>query len=117
MPRPCSSPTLNEQPVLREGSEMPGQNHVLGEHLSQLEKQLAITCLVLSLPCQHFYAMRISFSTFLSLTCLYFLCFLFCAGGRRTRCLCETAAVVNDGDKPANIEGRVSVQRGAAGSC
>lgn len=52
-----------------------------------------------SLPCQHFYAMRISFSTFLALTCLYFLCFLFCAGGRRTRCLCETAAVVNDGDK------------------
>lgn len=34
------------------------------------------------------------------------MCFLFCAGGRRTRFLCETAAVVNDGDKPAKTEGR-----------
>jgi len=50
--------------------------------------------------------MRISFSTFLSLTCLYFLCFLFCAGGRRTRFLWEMAAVVNDGEKPAKREGR-----------
>lgn len=93
------------------------QKRVLGEHLSQEEKQLAVTCFVLSLPCQHFYAMRISFSTFLSLTCLYFLCFLFCAGGRRTRCRCEPAAVVTAGDKPAKTEGRVSVQQGAAGSC
>lgn len=80
---------------------------VPGEHRSRLEEQLAVTCFVLSLPCQHFYATRISFSTFLSLTCLYFLCFLFCAGGRRTRFLCETAAVVNDGDKPAKTEGSV----------
>lgn len=85
---------------LWEGSKTPGQNPDPGK------KQFAVTCLVLSLPCQYFYAMRISFSTFLSLTCLYFLCFLFCTGGRRTRFLWEMTAVVNDGEKPAKTEGR-----------
>lgn len=99
---PLLQPCFAHTRVLRQ----PCSDPVPGEHLSLLGEQLAVTCFVLSLPCQHFYATRISFSTFLSLTCLYFLCFLFCAGGRRTRFLCETAAVVNDGDKPAKTEGR-----------
>lgn len=96
-------------------SELLRQNRVPGKRCSRLEKQLAVTCLVLSLPCQHFYATRISFSTFLSLTCLYFLCFLFCAGGRRTRCLCDAAAVVKDGDEPAKQKGECLYSEGQPG--